>query len=106
MRELSSIVALGSSGGHLAHAKEEHPHEIAFSEGISDNDPDLRTPLDAGLGSLEIDVNPYPQSGDRPGTARLQGLRCAAEELADPRRSRNACAPAIWSPAAGQLRTK
>lgn len=44
--------------------KEEHPHEIKMSEALSYSHPDLKTQLDAGLRSLEIDVNPDPEGGN------------------------------------------
>ncbi len=47
----------------LARFKEEHPNELTFSEGLSYKHPDLKTQLDAGLRSLEIDVNPDPTGG-------------------------------------------
>lgn len=47
----------------LALFHEEHPHGFSFAESLSYSHPDLKTQLDAGLRSLEIDVNPDPQGG-------------------------------------------
>lgn len=43
--------------------QEEHPNGLAFGEALQYDHPDLRTQLDAGLRSLEIDVNPDPEGG-------------------------------------------
>jgi Phosphoinositide phospholipase C, Ca2+-dependent len=44
--------------------REEHPHEIKMTEALSYSHPDLKTQLDSGLRSLEIDVNPDPKGGN------------------------------------------
>jgi hypothetical protein len=43
---------------------EEHPHEIKMTEALSYSHPDLKTQLESGLRSLEIDVNPDPAGGN------------------------------------------
>ncbi len=44
--------------------KEEHPNNVLMSEGLSYEHPDLKTQLDEGMRSLEIDVNPDPKGGN------------------------------------------
>ena len=43
--------------------REEHPHDVSLAEGLSYDHPDLKTQLDEGMRSLEIDVNPDPKGG-------------------------------------------
>ncbi|WKL58962.1 phosphatidylinositol-specific phospholipase C1-like protein [Asticcacaulis sp. ZE23SCel15] len=51
------------SDADMARFKEEHPNGMKLSEGLKYDHPDLKTQLDAGLRSLEIDVNPDPEGG-------------------------------------------
>ena len=48
----------------MALFKEEHPYEIKMGEALSYSHPDLKTQLNEGLRSLEIDVNPDPLGGN------------------------------------------
>lgn len=60
---LMGLMASGMSAEDMARFREEHPNGLSFSEGLNYSHPDLKTQLDAGLRSLEIDVNPDPQGG-------------------------------------------
>lgn len=43
--------------------REEHPNEVMFSEVLNYRHDDLRSQLDLGLRSLELDVHPDPEGG-------------------------------------------
>jgi hypothetical protein len=55
--------------------KEEHPNDVKMSEGLSYEHPDLKTQLDEGMRSLEIDVNPDPKGGNFLDPAGYRVLR-------------------------------
>lgn len=55
--------------------KEEHPNEVTFAEALNYHHPDLTTQLNAGLRSLEIDVNPDPEGGRFVDPAGYRALR-------------------------------
>lgn len=55
--------------------KEEHPNDVKMSEGLSYEHPDLKTQLDEGMRSLEIDVNPDPRGGNFLDPAGYRVLR-------------------------------
>lgn len=46
-----------------ARFKEEHPNLNSLVEGLNYAHPDLKTQLDTGVRSLEIDINPDPKGG-------------------------------------------
>ncbi|MDZ5645803.1 phosphatidylinositol-specific phospholipase C1-like protein [Nitrospirillum sp. BR 11828] len=43
--------------------EEEHPNGVNIQEALNYDHPDLKTQLDSGVRSLEIDVNPDPKGG-------------------------------------------
>lgn len=47
----------------LSRFHEEHPNPLSFGEALSYSHPDLKSQLNAGLRSLEIDINPDPGGG-------------------------------------------
>lgn len=61
-RIMSSMTAT-MPAAQAALFREEHPNDLPLSEGLNYRHPDLKTQLDAGLRSLEIDVNPDPKGG-------------------------------------------
>jgi hypothetical protein len=63
LAKLMGNLASSMTPAQLACFNEEHPNKLTFGEGLAYNHPDLKTQLDAGLRSLEIDVNPDPEGG-------------------------------------------
>ncbi|PIB93531.1 Ca2+-dependent phosphoinositide-specific phospholipase C [Caulobacter sp. FWC2] len=59
----------------MALFKEEHPNDVTLSEGLSYRHPDLTAQLNAGVRSLEIDVNPDPKGGNFADPAGYRLLR-------------------------------
>jgi hypothetical protein len=55
--------------------REEHPNDVAISAGLNYLHPDLTTQLNAGVRSLEIDVNPDPEGGHFADPAGYRLLR-------------------------------
>ena len=43
--------------------REEHPNHVTITEALAYTHPDLKTQLDIGVRSLELDVNPDPEGG-------------------------------------------
>jgi Phosphoinositide phospholipase C, Ca2+-dependent len=61
--KLMAQFSANMSDADMARFKEEHPSGMKLSEGLNYDHPDLKTQLEAGLRSLEIDVNPDPEGG-------------------------------------------
>ncbi|MBQ1542751.1 MAG: phosphatidylinositol-specific phospholipase C1-like protein [Caulobacteraceae bacterium] len=56
--------------------REEHPNHVTITEALAYTHPDLKTQLDIGVRSLELDVNPDPEGGrfaDPAGYRLLRG---------------------------------
>ncbi|GAB4374299.1 MAG: phosphatidylinositol-specific phospholipase C1-like protein [Bryobacter sp.] len=63
LSKLMEKISQTLSQEQLAAFQESHPNGMTFSEGLAYRHPDLLTQLNAGLRSLEIDVNPDPEGG-------------------------------------------
>lgn len=59
----------------MALFKEEHPNDVTLTEGLSYRHPDLTAQLNAGVRSLELDVNPDPKGGNFADPAGYRLLR-------------------------------
>jgi len=59
----------------LARFNEEHPHGLQFAEGLNYDHPNLTTQLDAGVRSVELDLNPDPEGGHYLHPAGLRVLQ-------------------------------
>lgn len=61
---MESDIATKLPPAAVALFKEEHPSDVTMSEALNYEHPDLTTQLNAGMRSLEIDVNPDPKGGN------------------------------------------
>ena len=72
---MESDIATKMPADAVALFREEHPNNVMMSEGLSYAHPDLKTQLDEGMRSLEIDVNPDPKGGNFADPAGYRLLR-------------------------------
>lgn len=75
LEKLMPLMSMGMKEADMARFKEEHPYGLIFSEALNYAHPDLKSQLDAGLRSLELDVNPDPVGGHYRDPAGYRLLR-------------------------------
>ncbi|MFN3228284.1 MAG: Ca2+-dependent phosphoinositide-specific phospholipase C [Asticcacaulis sp.] len=75
LEKLMPLMSRGLSEADMARFREEHPHGLIFSEALNYDHPDLKAQLNAGLRSLELDVNADPVGGHYMDPAGYRLLR-------------------------------